>query len=149
MILRKRIVRDQRGAAAIEMAFALPILVVMIWMFVQLAQVYRALAGIQQALGEGARYATLCINPAATGCSSPAPGTGTSPAAGTIKAKIRDSVYGIGPGTFLIVDPVAGTSGTGKYFDLQVDYTQPTDMLLFPGPTINVTRKKRVWLAAN
>ena len=148
MILRKRIVRDQQGAAAIEMAFALPILVVMIWMFVQLAQVYRALAGIQQALGEGARYATLCINPAATGCSSPAPGTGTSPAAGTIKAKIRDSVYGIGPGTFDIVDPVPGTSGTGRYFDLQVNYTQPTDMLLFPGPTINVARKKRVWLAA-
>ena len=40
--------------AAIEMAFALPVLIVMIWMFVQLAQIYRAMAGIQQALGEGA-----------------------------------------------------------------------------------------------
>ena len=147
MILRKRIVRDDQGAAAVEMAFALPILVVMIWMFVQLAQVYRALAGIQQALGEGARYATLCINPSSTGCSSPSPGTGTTPASGTIKAKIRDSVYGIGPGTFDIVDPVSGTSGTGKYYDLKVNYTQPTNLLLFPGPTINVTRSKRVWLS--
>ncbi len=57
--VRRNIVRDQDGAAAIEMAFALPVLIVMIWMIVQLAEVYRAVAGIQQALGEGARYATL------------------------------------------------------------------------------------------
>src|SRR6478609_1450295 len=98
MRLRLPILRDDRGAAAIEMAFALPVLVVMLWAFVQLAQVYRAVAGIQQALGEGARYATLCMNPGATGCSAPAPGTGSAPAAGTIKAKILSSVYGIGPG---------------------------------------------------
>jgi len=147
MMFRKRIVRDEQGAAAVEMAFAIPVLVVMIWMFVQLAQVYRALAGIQQALGEGARYATLCISPTAAGCAAPAPGTGTSPAADTIKAKIRDGVYGIGPGTFTIDDPVPGTSGTGKYFDLKVNYTQPTNLLLVPGPTIQVSRSKRVWLA--
>ena len=148
MMFRKRIVRDEQGAAAVEMAFAIPVLVVMIWSFVQLAQVYRALAGIQQALGEGARYATLCVNVTSTGCNSPAPGSGTAPAAGTIKAKIRDSVYGIGPGTFDIVDPVPGASGTGKYYDLKVNYQQPTNLLLFPGPTIKVSRSKRVWLAA-
>ena len=73
MKLRFQLSRDDRGAAAVEMAFALPILIVMLWAFVQLAQVYRAVAGMQQALGEGARYATLCINPGATGCSAPAP----------------------------------------------------------------------------
>ena len=146
-MIRLRLNRDERGAAAVEMAFALPVLVVMLWAFVQLAQVYRAVAGIQQALGEGARYATLCISPTAAGCAAPAPGTGTSPAADTIKAKIRDGVYGIGPGTFTIDDPVPGTSGTGKYFDLKVNYTQPTNLLLVPGPTIQVSRSKRVWLA--
>jgi Flp pilus assembly protein TadG len=130
------------------MAFALPVLVVMIYAFFQLAQVYRAMAGIQQALGEGARYATLCINPTALGCDSPAPGSGTSPASDTIKAKIQASVYGIGPGTFTVDDPVAGTSGTGAYYDLTVRYTQPTNLLLFPGPTITVSRSKRVWTAA-
>lgn len=136
----KLITRDQQGAAAVEMAFAIPILVVMIWSFIQLAQVYRALAGIQQALGEGARYATLCLNPTSTGCGAPT--------AATVKTKIETSVYGIGPGTFNVPTPVSGTSGTGKYYDLQVNYTQPTNLLLFPGPTINVSRKKRVWLAA-
>lgn len=139
--------RDQRGVAAIEMAFAVPILVVMIWMFVQLAQVYRAVAGIQQALGEGARYATLCINATTSGCSSPAAGTGNSPASGTIKAKIKSSVYGIGPGTFTVADPASGTSGTGNYYDLSVSYSQPTSLLLVPGPTVSVSRRKRVWIA--
>jgi len=104
-MLKLRISRDESGAAAVEMAFAIPILIVMIWAFVQLAQVYRAVAGIQQALGEGARYATLCLSQSATGC--------TAPTAAQIKTKINSSVYGIGPGTFTVADPVAGSSGTG------------------------------------
>lgn len=136
---QRHFLRNESGAAAIEMAFALPVMIVMIWMFVQLAQVYRATAGIQQALGQGARYATLCLNPTTTGC--------TTPTAAQVKALITSSVYGIGPGTFVVVDPVSGTSGSSKYYDLRVTYTQPTDMLLYAGPTINVSRSKRVWVA--
>ncbi|MEO6255851.1 MAG: TadE/TadG family type IV pilus assembly protein [Sphingomicrobium sp.] len=142
MIQRLRLnglVHNERGAAAIEMAFALPVMIVMIWMFVQLAQVYRATAGIQQALGQGARYATLCLSPSSTGC--------TTPTAVQVKAKITTSVYGTGPGTFFVPDPVSGASGTSKYYDLKVTYTQPTSLLLFPGPTVNLSRSKRVWVA--
>ena len=137
----RRLLRNDRGAAAIEMAFALPVMIVMIWAFVQLAQVFRATAGIQQALGQGARYATLCLSPTTTGC--------TTPTAAQVKTRITSSVYGIGPGTFTVPDPLSGTSGTSKYYDLTVRYTQPTDLLLFPGPTINVTRSKRVWVAGS
>jgi len=149
MMLRHRLAKDKEGAAAVEMAFALPILIVMIWAFVQLAQVYRAVAGMQQALGEGARYATLCLTQSSTGCTAPSPGTGTSPATGTIKAKIYSSVYGIGPGTFTVADPVAGSSGTANYYDLSVTYSQPTDLLLFQGPTMSLTRTKRVWISTS
>ena len=95
-MMRLRLTRDQSGAAAVEMAFALPVLVIMLYAFVQLAEVYRAVAGMQQALGEGSRYATLCYSQSSTGCTPPSAGTGTSPATGTIKAKIYSSVYGIG-----------------------------------------------------
>lgn len=149
MSIRLRLAKDQSGAAAVEMAFAVPIFVVMIWAFVQLAEVYRAVAGMQQALGEGARYATLCATQSATGCAAPDAGTGSSPAAGTIKSKILTSVYGIGPGTFTVNDPVLGTSGTAQYYDLTVSYSQPTDLLMFPGPTMSLTRSKRVWIANN
>lgn len=139
MILIRRLIRDQDGAAAVEMAFAIPVLVVMLWAFVQLAQVYRAVAGIQQALGEGARYATLCVNPTNSGCGAP---TTTQ-----VKTKIQSSVYGIGPGTFTVPDPTSGSDGTGKYYDLTVSYTQPTNLLMFPGPTMSLSRSKRVWIA--
>ncbi len=135
-----RIRSDETGVAVIETAFALPILIVMIWMFIQLAEVYRALAGMQHALGQGARYATLCLTPtAAAGCSRPT--------ADDIKRKIDDSVYGIGPGTFPPATVVLGTSGTGKFYDLTVQYSQSTSLLLFTTPDVNVTRSKRVWVA--
>ena len=140
MILIRRLVRDQDGAAAVEMAFALPVLVVMLYAFVQLAEVYRAVAGIQQALGQGARYATLCVNPSASG------GCG-APTTAQVKTMIQNSVYGIGPGTFTVPDPSSGTDGTGKYYDLTVTYSQPTNLIMFPGPTMSLTRKKRVWIA--
>ncbi len=141
MNLQRHLSANEKGAAAVEMAFAVPIFVVMIWAFVQLAQVYRAVAGIQQALGEGARYATLCLSQSSTGC--------TAPTAAQIKAKINSSVYGIGPGTFTVSDPVGGTSGTANYYDLTVGYSQPTNLLIFPGPTMSLSRSKRVWIATS
>lgn len=142
MMRRLQLARDERGVAAVEMAFALPVLIVMIYMFVQLGQVYRAMAGIQQALGEGARYATLCLNPGTTGCSVP---TGQQ-----VHDKVLATVYGIGPGSFDVNTPTLQTEGTtGKYYDVTVTYSQPTTLLLFPGPTIAVSRSKRVWLAGS
>jgi hypothetical protein len=127
----KRLKRDQSGAAVVEMAFALPILIVLIWMIVQLGLVLRAMAGIQHSLGEGARLATIW----------------PVPPVATIRTRMNDVVYGIGPGDFDIPDPVAGKADGSDYLDLEVTYTQPTDLLLFPGPTITVSRSKRVWRA--
>lgn len=141
MRLLRKLRRNQDGAAAVEMAFALPILIMLIWMIVQLGEVYRAAAGIQQALGEGARYATLCLNPTTTGC--------TTPTATDIAAKINSSVYGIGPGTFTVTPPAKAVDGTASYYDLKVSYTQPTSLLILPGPTISLTRSKRVWVAGS
>jgi Flp pilus assembly protein TadG len=122
---------DRRGAAAIEMAFALPAMVIMMWTVVQGGLVFRAMSGIQHALGEGARFATLFPQPDNE----------------DIKERIEEKVYGIGPGTFTIADPVAGVEDGSVFLDLQVSYTQPTDLLLLPGPTITVSRSKRVWVA--
>jgi hypothetical protein len=115
----------------IETAFALPALVLMMWMIVQAGLVFRAMSGIQHGLGQGARTATLFPKPSND----------------AIKASINAAVYGIGPGTFDIEDPVSGTADGATYLDLKVTYTQPTDMLLIPGPTITVSRSKRVWIA--
>lgn len=131
MKLLRSIRRDERGAALIETAFALPALIVMVWAVVQLGLVFRAMSGIQHALGEGARLATLYPQPDDD----------------AIHDKIEAAVYGIGPGEFDIEDPVPGTENGSAYIDLEVTYTQPTDLLFLPGPTISVSRSKRVWVA--
>jgi Flp pilus assembly pilin Flp len=126
MKILKRIKRDDSGAAVIEMAFALPILIIL-----QLGLVLRAMSGIQHALGEGARLATIW----------------PVPDVDTIQDKMNDAVYGIGPGDFDIPPPVEDEADGSEYLDLTVTYSQDTDLLLIPGPTINVTRTKRVWRA--
>lgn len=131
MIKLLRLRRDTRGAAVIEMAFALPAMIIMMWAIVQLGLVFRAMSGIQHALGEGARYATLFPQPDND----------------QIHDKIEDAVYGIGPGTFTIEEPVADIEDGSVYLDLTVSYTQSTDLLLLPGPDITVSRTKRVWVA--
>ena len=131
MKLAKRLKRDESGVAVIEMAFALPVLIIMIWMIIQLGLVFRAMAGIQHALGEGARVATLW----------------PVPTKATVQAKMEAAVYGIKPGTFVIPTPATGTADGSNYLDLEVTYTQPTDLLIIPGPTISVSRSKRVWVS--
>ena len=132
MIRKWRLGRDSKGAAAIEMALALPILLELLWIVFQGGLIFRAMSGIQHALGEGARYATLYPQPTNT----------------QIRTKIEDAVYGIGPGNFTISAPVAGTADGANYLDLQVSYTQETNLLLLPGPTITVSRSKRVWVSS-
>ncbi len=128
----RRVVRNEQGAAVIEMAFALPVLIMLLWMIVQLGLVFRAMSGIQHGLGEGARTATLFPKPTNT----------------VIQNRIQDAVYGIGPGNFTIPPPVQGTADGASYLDLTVTYSQQTSLLIIPGPMISVTRSKRVWIAA-
>lgn len=128
--------RDERGAAAIEMAIALPVLVVMLWGIFQLGVAFQANAGMQHALGEGARLATVCQNPTADGDCSTAT---TTAIADEIKAK----TFGTRIGAFKVDDIVE----KDDYMDLSVTFTMTTNFLLFDGPVINLTRTKRVYIA--
>ncbi len=132
MIRKLGLVRDTKGAAVIEMALAIPILLQLLWIIFQGGLIFRAMSGIQHGLGEGARYATLFPQPTNT----------------QIRTRISDAVYGIGPGSFTIANPVAGTADGANYLDLTVSYTQETNLLIVPGPTITVRRSKRVWVSS-
>ena len=50
---------SQRGAAAIEFAFAIPVLVLTLMILAQLGLLYFAHAGLEHKVGEAARFATL------------------------------------------------------------------------------------------
>lgn len=120
---------DRMGSAAVEFAIAVPVLVTMIWGIFQTALLYEANAGMRHALGEGARYATIWQPPTDE----------------QIQAKITSAKFGVGNGTW--DTPVITTDATANTKTITVSYHQPTDFLLFSGPTVNMTATKTVYLA--
>jgi Flp pilus assembly protein TadG len=130
--------RDEEGAAAIEFAIAVPILVTMLYGIFQVGLLFQANAGMQHALGEGARYATLCLSPTSTGC--------TVPTDANIKAKINAKLFGKSDGTFTVSDPVTTSN---SYKTLTVTYSRAMNFLFFQGPTVTLTRTKTVYIVQN
>ena len=135
---RSRILRDQRGAAAIEMAIALPVLVSMIYGIFTLGQLFEANAGMQHALGEAARYGNLCFTPSNGAC--------TLPTSTQLSNKVRAKLFGTRNGTFDTPTVTTSTASSG-YVTITVRYHQTMNFLFFTGPTVNLTRAKRVYLA--
>jgi Flp pilus assembly protein TadG len=124
--------RDERGVAAIEMAFALPILMLFVYGIFQVGVILQANAGMQHALGEGARMATIY----------------PSPADDAIEAKMSDAVFGMNIGTFgrpTVTTPEEDDCTYCK--DLQVTYSVTPDFLFFNGPPIRLSKTKRVYQA--
>lgn len=122
----RKIGRDEGGAAVVEMAIALPVLVTFIYGIFQLGVLFQANAGMQHALGEGARYATIW----------------PTPTDANIKSKISAEVFGTKNGTFTVATPVNNADASKT---LSVTYSMPTNFLFFPGPTVNITRSKKVY----
>lgn len=139
MRLLKPLRSDQRGAAAIEFAIAVPILVLFIYGIFQVGLLFQANAGMQHALGEGARLATLCT-PSGTTCNT---------ASDTqIVSRMSDKAFGMNIGSFgtpTVTTPASSTCIRCK--DLSVSYTVTPNFLFFNGPPITLTRSKRVYQA--
>jgi Flp pilus assembly protein TadG len=131
------LLRDQRGVAAIEMAFALPVLALFLFGIFQAGMIMAADAGMQHALGEGARLATLYPTPSDE----------------VIQKKINDKVFGTYIGTYKVDSPstTVATNPNGgvmsRFKDLRISYSVRPNFLLFTGPQVNFTRTKRVYLS--
>lgn len=148
--MRKRwtLIRDERGAAVIEIAIALPTLILFIWGIFQLGIAFQANAGMQHALGEGARLATICQDPTADGVCSMATDA-------EIEARVSERLFGTGIGDFEvdISRPVDDPStadvdeSDAGYIDMSTTFAMPTNFLFFDGPDIDLTRTKRVYVA--
>jgi Flp pilus assembly protein TadG len=132
MIGRKVLRRDEEGATTVEMAFALPVLLVFIYGIFQYGVILMAHAGMQHALGEGARYATLYPTPSDT----------------AITTKVSNSVYGMNVGTFDA--PSISTPATTDCTNcrlLSVTYRVTPKFIFFNAPQVTLTRSKRIYLA--
>ena len=136
---RRQLGARGRLVAAIEMAIAVPVLTLLLWGIFQIGIAFQASAGMQHALGEGARMATICIPTSGGACGVP-----TNDA---IKNKISAKVFGTGVGTFGTPSVTDGPANSG-YKDLSVTFTMPMNFLFFNGPNVSLTRTKRVYIAS-
>ncbi|WP_265570374.1 TadE/TadG family type IV pilus assembly protein [Sphingomicrobium nitratireducens] len=120
---------SERGAAAVEFALALPLFLSFILGLWQLGLVFWANAGVQHALGEGARYANIY----------------PTPTDDEIKAYIVAREFGTHNGT--LQDAVITTDSANGYKTIAISYSQPTDFIFFEGPTVAIDKSKRVYTA--
>ena len=121
MKMLKLIKRDNRGVAVIEIAIVLPVLILFIYGIFQIGILYQANAGMQHALGEGARFATLC-KPVTGGCNISTDAQ--------ITAKMNAAVFGTKPGTFTIPAPTT----VNRVMTLTVKLSRTKKIYLPPAP---------------
>jgi Flp pilus assembly protein TadG len=129
---------NERGAAAVEFALCVPILVSLIYGIFEFSQLYWANAGMQHALGEGARYATIYDSTT----------TNHVPTDANIKATMDAKVFGPNGATFntSVTTPASTTCTSCRL--LTVTYSRTMNFLFFTGPTITLTRSKQVYVVA-
>lgn len=126
---------DSAGSAAVEFAFAVPVLVLFVYGFFTIGLLYQANAGLQHALGEAARFATLYVE-----------ANDGPPSDDDIEDMLASSDFGLGGGT-LQPPTIDNSEIANGYKTISLTYSRPTEFLFFPGPTITVTRSKRVYVA--
>lgn len=125
----RQLLHDRTGSSAIEFAVSVPVLVSIIWGIFQVGILYQANAGMQHALGEAARYATLFPTPSDS----------------EIQDKITSAKFGLESGTW--GTPEISTDNVAMTKTITVTYSQPMHFLFFEGPTVNLSANKVIYLA--
>jgi Flp pilus assembly protein TadG len=127
-LMLKRL-RDESGAAMIEFAISIPVLVLFMWGIFQFGMILEAQAGMQNALGEAARYATIF----------------PTPTDAQLQSRITSTKFGLANGTWST--PTISTDAATHTKTITVQYSQPTNFIFFRGPTITFSKSKVVYLS--
>jgi Flp pilus assembly protein TadG len=120
--------RHQEGASAVEFALAAPVLITMMWGIFQFGVLFGSDAGMQHALGEGARFATIW----------------PTPTDDQIKARMNDKLFKMGYGSFTVDNP--SRDATTGSVNLRITYQFTPNLLFFTLPQVNLTRTKRAYV---
>ena len=128
--------KSERGAALVEFAITVPLLVLIVWGAIDFARAYYTSNSLASAVREGARYAVVFPNPGAN--------------ADSIKAKVKRSFNAFGGDTILdaaisVYDSsqVPAGSPRGKVTVEVKDYQwlSTTPLNIFTGGKILMTRR--------
>ena len=126
-----KLVRDETGGAGVEAALGLPILILMMYGIFQVGLIFEANAGMQHALGEAARMATLYPTPSDS----------------AIQSKITSTKFGtISRGNWS-TPQIDNSNLASGYKVITVQYSVPMIFLWKGRRTITLTKSKRVYLS--
>lgn len=129
MIMR-RVLRDHGGIAAAEFALMAPLALLLIFMVINVGMLFEAYNGLQHAVGEGARYATIYPRPSDA----------------QITTVIRNAEFGIDPSLATAPTLTHGTSSGIDYIDVTLTYSAPVSFPLYNLPAVPMTYTKRAYL---
>ena len=121
--------RDERGAGAVEFAIIAPVLFAMLIGMAQLGILFFANAGLKNAVGEGARLATLFPRPTNA----------------QIIARINAKKYGLTASRITGPTIVSGTSNGATFADITMSYSVPIDFIFYRTNPVTLTQTRRVW----
>lgn len=145
------LLRNRDGVAAVDFAFAAPILLVLVVGILQVGMVFQTNAGIRNAVEISARYATIYPSPTdaqiyaklranAFGLGSMPDSTGTTTGTGC-KQYTGTSVGGAGNYTTTIC---RGTANGESYTEVGMVYPVRMNLLVYSG-TFNLTYTRRAY----
>lgn len=125
--------KSEQGAAAMEFALAIPVIIMLFYGLAQYGIILLANAGIRHGVDMGARAATVYI--------------GATPLTDTqIRSKITANIYGVNRGTVSTPTIVRGTNNGVKFVDITVTYTAPIDLIFFKFGPLSLSESRRAYL---
>ena len=131
MIGRTRLRRDERATVSIEFALFAPVLLALFFGIIQLGVLFLANAGLNHAVAEGARLATLWPRPSAT----------------EIGERIEARRFG-GLRSGGLHHPVLsyGKDDGLDYVDISLSYDVQLEFVFMDAPEFTITRTRRAFL---
>lgn len=129
MSLPGRLARDDRGIAAAEFAMMAPLVLLLLFMVINLGLLFEAYNGVQHAVGEGARYATIYPRPSDD----------------QITTVIQNAQFGLDPNLVSAPTYTHGNSNGIDYVDVTLSYQAPVSFPLFTMPAVPLSYTKRAY----
>lgn len=117
---RGRTARDQRGAAVVEFALILPVLVMLVFGIIQFGRAYNTTISLTAAAREGARLLSL---------------DGT---VAEVETRVRDSAPSLNP-DLITISPITSPCTPGSLAEVRATYPLAWDIPLLGGGTWNLS----------
>jgi len=136
----RNIVSDKRGAAAVEMAFALPVTIMLMIGILQFALVLQASGAMRHGLGEGLRYAKVNT------VSDPSDSSAVAAHKATVEEIAKNSLAGVNPSGIKAVTFARGVSNGAQFGSISMEYELKPIIPFAAIPAIKLNESRQIYL---